>query len=945
MKSLKNRQVSSGTVAVIFFSLTVVILLPLILSVQSIKAEKKDEKLTVYGRVVKDDKPVSRAKVYLYIPSEKYDPDEQAKVVAKTKRDGSFAFAFDSSKLNDRRSAGMQLVVFKRGCSIGWVRLSKDMDLENISIELDEPDMVSGIVKDRNDNPIKGAEAKVRFLQIGDPFGGNWLWGRIIPELIKKTNRHGEFVFNSLSEGSIIGLDIIGRGYARQYESQIAAGSRELSFILVPEGRIEGRIIYSDTGKPAKNVDVMTQALERGSGLSKAITNGKGKYSITNLSPGQYNVFIEDLPEWTAVAKEHVTVEEGKTTSGIDLFLVKGGFITGRVTEKETGKPIPNWGISFYDAARPESQAAVHGVHTDENGFYRFRTAPGKALVYTYSSPMNGYIVDYTMKKYVDVEEDKTVSGVDFQLKKGIEIKGKVLSSDGQPVSCVIITGNRWSRGGPDYQNWNGFVTSGKNGTFIISGLEEEKTLTLFAEHKKLALKGYTSFKPKPSTEIIINIEKYDTASLEGRIVDEEGNPMAGVQMWLSVSTKGARGGTNSVAAVTVNSGTYRITDLTVGGQEQYSNLTAKMEGFADTKVSLGQITAGLNHLNDAVMNKANRWIEGIISDIEGNPVIGARLTINEPSGFKMAVTDSKGHYRIDSLAPVIVSRLVIHHQENGYYEFRYVETNKTHDFTLLKPKYYLAGRVVNKEGKPIIGAHVGGYGDQRYESGFLFMGSLTNSQGRFRIEHILEETVSLGVSHENIGYRSFHNIKTNRDSLILVFEVEKVKQSSGREEKTPTWEFSNKGIVILEGKPAPEFTVSEWLNGDPVTFTELKGKMVVLDFWSFYEKSCVEALRMMNALAKGYNDRNVVFIGVHEYTDDLDSLKKCIEENELTYRIAIDTKSPEENSKGMTFDSYGLSRYSMNVIVKLDGTVVTDVHDSIIESEIMELIRQEVKK
>jgi cytochrome oxidase Cu insertion factor (SCO1/SenC/PrrC family) len=40
------------------------------------------------------------------------------------------------------------------------------------------------------------------------------------------------------------------------------------------------------------------------------------------------------------------------------------------------------------------------------------------------------------------------------------------------------------------------------------------------------------------------------------------------------------------------------------------------------------------------------------------------------------------------------------------------------------------------------------------------------------------------------------------------------------------------KALAAIEGKPAPELQPQRWLNGKPVKLADLKGKVVLLDFW-----------------------------------------------------------------------------------------------------------------
>jgi len=66
-----------------------------------------------------------------------------------------------------------------------------------------------------------------------------------------------------------------------------------------------------------------------------------------------------------------------------------------------------------------------------------------------------------------------------------------------------------------------------------------------------------------------------------------------------------------------------------------------------------------------------------------------------------------------------------------------------------------------------------------------------------------------------------------------------------------------------LEGKPAPALQLINWLNGDAVTLAELKGKVVVLDFWATWCRPCIADIPRNNALAEKYRDQGVVVLGV----------------------------------------------------------------------------------
>ena len=72
---------------------------------------------------------------------------------------------------------------------------------------------------------------------------------------------------------------------------------------------------------------------------------------------------------------------EGQTVSNVDLNLIRCGFITGRVTDADTGEPIANHEVYLRDAAHPESLGSRYSANTDDSGVYRIHAAPGQAAV------------------------------------------------------------------------------------------------------------------------------------------------------------------------------------------------------------------------------------------------------------------------------------------------------------------------------------------------------------------------------------------------------------------------------------------------------------------------------------------------------------------------------------------------------------------------------------
>jgi thiol-disulfide isomerase/thioredoxin len=94
----------------------------------------------------------------------------------------------------------------------------------------------------------------------------------------------------------------------------------------------------------------------------------------------------------------------------------------------------------------------------------------------------------------------------------------------------------------------------------------------------------------------------------------------------------------------------------------------------------------------------------------------------------------------------------------------------------------------------------------------------------------------------------------------------------------------------------APEFTgIEQWLNSEPLTLERLRGKVVLVDFWTYTCANCINTLPAVKSWNQKYKDQGLVVIGVHtpEYPFERDTgnVKRAIERFGITYPVAQDNR------------------------------------------------------
>lgn len=94
----------------------------------------------------------------------------------------------------------------------------------------------------------------------------------------------------------------------------------------------------------------------------------------------------------------------------------------------------------------------------------------------------------------------------------------------------------------------------------------------------------------------------------------------------------------------------------------------------------------------------------------------------------------------------------------------------------------------------------------------------------------------------------------------------------------------------------APEFGgIETWLNSEPLSMAALRGRVVMVDFWTYGCINCVHVLPHVVQWHEKYQDRGLAVVGVHTpefaYERDTNNVKKAIQRHGIRYAVAQDNK------------------------------------------------------
>jgi protocatechuate 3,4-dioxygenase beta subunit len=279
-----------------------------------------------------------------------------------------------------------------------------------------------------------------------------------------------------------LALMVLGAANSALPASQEPAATQD----QVSTASVSGRVTVGDKAAPGVSVQLrrdptdvkdLFEAMSQASS-ARATTNPDGTYQIADLPPGKYTVVVGKaafvLAETFARPEREIVLTPGETVKGVDFSLVRGGVITGRVTQSD-GRALVGGFVNVRrvlerSPTNVEAGAAVGTfggfpdsgrIFTDDRGIYRaFGLAPGQYKVGVTKvsgsglAALNDMVRPGTQTFYpgvtddahatpVDVKSGSETTGVDIRLgqpDRTFSASGRVIdSTTGRPVPGIMV--------------------------------------------------------------------------------------------------------------------------------------------------------------------------------------------------------------------------------------------------------------------------------------------------------------------------------------------------------------------------------------------------------------------------------------------------------------------------------------------------------------------------
>ena len=480
-------------------------------------------------------------------------------------------------------------------------------------------------------------------------------------------------------------------------------------------GSISGRALIGGKGAPGIAIAAYGGDLNSRRAVAQASTDSEGRYRLFGLAAGNYQVaalapnYASVEPSFSSFgpntfgASKNIVLAPAENVEDIDLKLVRGGVITGRVKDAE-GKPVVEQRVALApvdeNGAPARTQIPTYYnfqmYQTDDRGIYRIYGLPAghyKVSVGTdssrgltsigshtyYPQTFFGDVTDPAKATIVELSEAGEAGNIDIQVGRRGETyaaTGHIIDADsGQPISGVRYMYGSAPKNQPNFFGGYVGIPTNARGEFRIDGLEPGRYgVSVSSNFESVDVYSDPAYFEVTDGDVSnIEVKAMRGLSLSGVVViDGIANKdvlaqLTSMRVTATVSSTSKPQTFNSGSSLIAGDGSFSINGLRPGRANLYlssvgspgvrglSITRVEREGVDVTRTLELQAGQSLSDLR-VVLIFGTGTIRGTVKFENGTLPPGSRVFIGarregSTSGNYNAQLDSRGHFVMTNLA------------------------------------------------------------------------------------------------------------------------------------------------------------------------------------------------------------------------------------------------------------------------------------------------------
>jgi protocatechuate 3,4-dioxygenase beta subunit len=421
-----------------------------------------------------------------------------------------------------------------------------------LTLNLPAADSVRLKITDANYRPV--ANARITLLRVA---------GHLVPDVLRArlaadTGSDGRATLTGVVPDELDVVRVENQAIEVQWVGLPAQRRDKIVLLsLAPVGRLKGRLMADDPrAVRRRKLRFATWQMPgdeyAGGGLADVVTDGEGNYDVPKLAAGSVTFEIAEEedglprpsrneqdgpgrpPSDAATSPVYLTaqtvgpaVEAGQTKT-FEIPLRRAVAVTQEVRDLDGDAPIAGVRVSM----SPGLPGAACG-DTDSTGSLRVHILPGLVEPTAVRVPSPYYPPDHPIGAEI-AESTDVVSLKMMRLARGVSVRGRVVDENERPLAGAEVVGF-WKR--PTNFNETVHVWSNARGEFTVEAVAAQTPVLLWARHGDSTSIEPVSAQPGGKPVILI-VGKEPGVSLDGRVVDAAGQPIAAAVVRISATQR-----------------------------------------------------------------------------------------------------------------------------------------------------------------------------------------------------------------------------------------------------------------------------------------------------------------------------------------------------------------------------------------------------------------------